>query len=200
MRWSGDRCQTCESLCGDLGTAVRPVSRCALVWGPLSVEPCYRGRTVLCTESIGVASPPSGNLYARYPRKDNYITENGSSVAAKNLGKGEYNQIMADITTSFTVLIGIFFPSVTGEYRSPSPPPNRPSSTHALVHPVWRTARLWWQSSPRTYSRQRLQRTRVLYSHERRRGRVQPFSSALNYGTVSSGEPFDTFLNFVRTF
>ena len=36
-------------------------------------------------------------------------------MAAKNLGKGEYNQIMADITTSFTVLIGIFFPSVTGE-------------------------------------------------------------------------------------
>ncbi|XP_043191237.1 solute carrier family 12 member 4-like isoform X4 [Amphibalanus amphitrite] len=66
----------------------------------------------------GVAGIASGvfqrNLYSRYPRKDNYITENGSSVAAKNLGKGEYNQIMADITTSFTVLIGIFFPSVTG--------------------------------------------------------------------------------------
>lgn len=26
-----------------------------------------------------------------------------------------YNQIYADITTTFTILIGIFFPSVTGE-------------------------------------------------------------------------------------
>lgn len=66
----------------------------------------------------GIAGMASGafqkNLYSRYPRKDNFVTENGSSVAAKNLGMGEYNQIMADITTSFTVLIGIFFPSVTG--------------------------------------------------------------------------------------
>ncbi|XP_037069284.1 solute carrier family 12 member 4-like isoform X4 [Pollicipes pollicipes] len=63
----------------------------------------------------GIASSSfQKNLYSRYPRKNNYVTENGSSVAAKNLGMGEYNQIMADITTSFTVLIGIFFPSVTG--------------------------------------------------------------------------------------
>lgn len=27
-----------------------------------------------------------------------------------------YNQVYADITTSFTLLIGIFFPSVTGMY------------------------------------------------------------------------------------
>lgn len=54
------------------------------------------------------------NLYSRYPPQDNYITENGSSVAAKNLGQGPHNQILADITTSFTVLIGIFFPSCTG--------------------------------------------------------------------------------------
>lgn len=63
--------------------------------------------------------PPTENMYSRYPRKNDYITENGSSVAAKNLGKGNYNQVMADITTTFTVLIGIFFPSVTGENMTP---------------------------------------------------------------------------------
>lgn len=29
-----------------------------------------------------------------------------------------YNQVLADITTSFTLLIGIFFPSVTGKIAS----------------------------------------------------------------------------------
>lgn len=29
-------------------------------------------------------------------------------------GTETYNQVLADITTSFTILIGIFFPSVTG--------------------------------------------------------------------------------------
>jgi solute carrier family 12 (potassium/chloride transporter), member 4/6 len=31
-----------------------------------------------------------------------------------NTQKESYNQILADITTTFTILIGIFFPSVTG--------------------------------------------------------------------------------------
>ena len=31
-----------------------------------------------------------------------------------NVQKESYNQITADITTAFTILIGIFFPSVTG--------------------------------------------------------------------------------------
>lgn len=30
------------------------------------------------------------------------------------MGQQTYNQVIADITTSFTILIGIFFPSVTG--------------------------------------------------------------------------------------
>lgn len=32
----------------------------------------------------------------------------------EQLGTENYKQVMADITTSFTILIGIFFPSVTG--------------------------------------------------------------------------------------
>lgn len=34
----------------------------------------------------------------------------------ERLTPGAYKQIYADITTTFTILIGIFFPSVTGEY------------------------------------------------------------------------------------
>lgn len=30
------------------------------------------------------------------------------------MGSNTYNQVVADITTTFTILIGIFFPSVTG--------------------------------------------------------------------------------------
>lgn len=30
------------------------------------------------------------------------------------MGGNTYNQVIADITTTFTILIGIFFPSVTG--------------------------------------------------------------------------------------
>lgn len=32
----------------------------------------------------------------------------------EKIGDENYNQVIADITTSFTILIGIFFPSVTG--------------------------------------------------------------------------------------
>lgn len=41
--------------------------------------------------------------YGREPKDYERITEKG------------YNQIYADITTTFTILIGIFFPSVTGK-------------------------------------------------------------------------------------
>lgn len=47
--------------------------------------------------------------------------EQGQYITAKKFpqdfeptGTASYNQVMADITTSFTILIGIFFPSVTG--------------------------------------------------------------------------------------
>lgn len=49
--------------------------------------------------------------------------ENGQIVAStddpddyESLNNPTYNQIIIDITTSFTVLVGIFFPSCTGVY------------------------------------------------------------------------------------
>lgn len=43
--------------------------------------------------------------------------------------------VVADIATSFTVLVGIFFPSVTGEplLLLPTPPHHVPQETESLV-------------------------------------------------------------------
>jgi solute carrier family 12 (potassium/chloride transporter), member 4/6 len=44
-----------------------------------------------------------------------YIASSKKPEVIENLSGQTYNQVYADLTTSFTILIGIFFPSVTGE-------------------------------------------------------------------------------------
>lgn len=43
-----------------------------------------------------------------------YISRGNDPKDIERLDGSTYNQVYADITTSFTILIGIFFPSVTG--------------------------------------------------------------------------------------
>lgn len=43
-----------------------------------------------------------------------YIAKSKEPAEINPQGKPTYNQVMVDMTTSFTLLIGIFFPSVTG--------------------------------------------------------------------------------------
>ena len=57
------------------------------------------------------------NLKPYHLEVDNYVAQTMEAVDITKLGKESYNQILADISTSFTVLVGIFFPSVTGNQR-----------------------------------------------------------------------------------
>ncbi|SPP73176.1 solute carrier family 12 member 6 isoform X2 [Drosophila guanche] len=54
------------------------------------------------------------NIWPSFLEKGQFISYGHDSVDIENIGNESYNQIMADITTTFTLLIGIFFPSVTG--------------------------------------------------------------------------------------
>ena len=52
--------------------------------------------------------PFSANLYNRY-------TEEGKIIGTEDRGNRAYGEIVADITSSFMVLLAIYFPSVTGK-------------------------------------------------------------------------------------
>lgn len=54
------------------------------------------------------------NLYNSFLESGQYIAYGKDAVDIDRLDRPSYNQVYADITTSFTILIGIFFPSVTG--------------------------------------------------------------------------------------
>lgn len=49
----------------------------------------------------------TANLHNRY-------TEEGKIIGTEDRGKRAYGEIVADITSSFMVLLAIYFPSVTG--------------------------------------------------------------------------------------
>lgn len=49
----------------------------------------------------------AANLHNRY-------TEEGKIIGTEDRGKRAYGEIVADITSSFMVLLAIYFPSVTG--------------------------------------------------------------------------------------
>lgn len=55
------------------------------------------------------------NLKPYHLEKDNFVASTLNAVDIQKMGENTYNLISADITTSFTVLVGIFFPSVTGK-------------------------------------------------------------------------------------
>ncbi|XP_034654488.1 solute carrier family 12 member 6 isoform X1 [Drosophila subobscura] len=54
------------------------------------------------------------NVWPSFLEKGQFISYGHDSIDIENIDNESYNQIMADITTTFTLLIGIFFPSVTG--------------------------------------------------------------------------------------
>lgn len=56
------------------------------------------------------------NIGDSFLEEGQFIAQSLEPEEIQNLDRPVYNQIFADITTSFTLLIGIFFPSVTGEY------------------------------------------------------------------------------------
>lgn len=70
------------------------------------------------TKVKGIKGLASGvfydNIMPSFLEKGQFISYGQNSLDVENIGSQSYNQIMADITTSFTLLIGIFFPSVTG--------------------------------------------------------------------------------------
>lgn len=46
-----------------------------------------------------------------------FIARSKEPEEVQPLEHATYNQVLVDITTTFTILIGIFFPSVTGKIR-----------------------------------------------------------------------------------
>lgn len=54
------------------------------------------------------------NIYDSFLEAGQYIAYGKDPVDVDRMERPTYNQVYADITTSFTILIGIFFPSVTG--------------------------------------------------------------------------------------
>ncbi|XP_016953338.1 solute carrier family 12 member 6 isoform X2 [Drosophila biarmipes] len=70
------------------------------------------------TKVKGIKGLASGvfydNIWPSFLEKGQFIAYGKNAIDIENTSGQSYNQIMADITTSFTLLIGIFFPSVTG--------------------------------------------------------------------------------------
>ncbi|CAH1955661.1 unnamed protein product [Acanthoscelides obtectus] len=68
--------------------------------------------------SSGIKGLSSGvffdNIYNGFLEQGQFITRGKNPSDIEPLGTETYNYVFADITTSFTILIGIFFPSVTG--------------------------------------------------------------------------------------
>jgi hypothetical protein len=58
----------------------------------------------------------SENIWDSFMYSGQYIAKSKLPSEVDVLNKPTYNQILVDMTTSFTLLIGIFFPSVTGEF------------------------------------------------------------------------------------
>lgn len=54
-------------------------------------------------------------MFSTLSQRGQFISYGSDPNDLDRLGGPSYNQIYADITTSFTLLIGIFFPSVTGK-------------------------------------------------------------------------------------
>lgn len=55
------------------------------------------------------------NLSPYHLEEKNFVASTLNAYDIQNMGEKTEALISADITTSFTVLVGIFFPSVTGK-------------------------------------------------------------------------------------
>ncbi|CAH0562337.1 unnamed protein product [Brassicogethes aeneus] len=94
--------------------------------GPLHKMFCPNG-TLFCdkyyndhnlTVERGIKGLSSGilleNIYDSFLEEGQFLARENKPEDIERGGSESYNQIWADITTTFTILIGIFFPSVTG--------------------------------------------------------------------------------------
>lgn len=65
---------------------------------------------LICAENIWDSFQEEGQLiaYGKDPKDIDVMSGN------------TFNQIQVDLTTTFTILIGIFFPSVTGKLQCPN--------------------------------------------------------------------------------
>nr|XP_023024078.1 solute carrier family 12 member 6 [Leptinotarsa decemlineata] len=79
-------------------------------------DPYYLAHNV--TIERGIKGLASGvffdNIYDGFLEQGQYITSGKLVEDFEQMGSQHYNQVYSDITTTFTILIGIFFPSVTG--------------------------------------------------------------------------------------
>lgn len=79
---------------------------------------------------------PAENLWSTYLEKGEVVEKPGlASADTTGLRENLSLYVVADIATSFTVLVGIFFPSVTGEplLLLPTPPPYPLGTSESLV-------------------------------------------------------------------
>lgn len=58
----------------------------------------------------------AANIPMRFGRKGDFITASSDPDAADPHNEKTYNQLLIDISTSFTFLLAIFFPSCTGTF------------------------------------------------------------------------------------
>ena len=79
-------------------------------------DPYYMTHSVTIVNGIkGLASGVFfDNVYDSFLEEGQFIAKGNEFADVDSINKPAYNQVMADITTTFTILIGIFFPSVTG--------------------------------------------------------------------------------------
>ncbi|XP_018328608.1 solute carrier family 12 member 4 isoform X2 [Agrilus planipennis] len=79
-------------------------------------DPYYRSHNV--SKVRGIKGLSSGvfldNVHSNFLQRGQFIAYGSDPEDLEKLDQPTYNQVFADITTSFTILIGIFFPSVTG--------------------------------------------------------------------------------------
>ena len=66
--------------------------------------------------SSSSSSSSSANLGPHFGKEGQIIADTDDPDDYESLNNPTYNQVIIDITTSVTVLVGIFFPSCTGEW------------------------------------------------------------------------------------
>lgn len=58
------------------------------------------------------------NIWGSFQEEGQFIAKYNQPKDIDKTSPYSYNQIQVDLTTTFTILIGIFFPSVTGKFSS----------------------------------------------------------------------------------
>ncbi|XP_049831713.1 solute carrier family 12 member 6 isoform X1 [Schistocerca gregaria] len=84
--------------------------------GEVTCDPYFEENNVSKVQGIkGLASGVFlDNIHNSFLEEGQFIAKSKDPDEIERLDRPSYNQVYADLTTSFTILIGIFFPSVTG--------------------------------------------------------------------------------------